>query len=116
MNTRLTRASLVVAAIGGLLAAGAAFADPLVPGKTRFGDLAPTAPAYKAQVQAKAAPADGRVSVLVYMQAGADRGPIRGFAITLAIGVLTSVFTAFTFSRLLVAQWVRIRRPSTIPI
>ena len=54
------------------------------------------------------------IAAIILFQLGS--GPIRGFAITLAIGVLTSVFTAFTFSRLLIAQWVRIRRPSTIPI
>ncbi len=43
-------------------------------------------------------------------------GPIRGFAITLAIGIVTTVFTAFTLTRLIVAAWVRWRRPSAIPI
>ena len=33
-------------------------------------------------------------------------GPIRGFAITLTLGILTTVFTAFTVTRLLVAWWV----------
>ncbi|GBE43426.1 MAG TPA: protein translocase subunit SecD [Rhizobiales bacterium] len=43
-------------------------------------------------------------------------GPIRGFAVTLSIGVITSVFTAFTLTRLMVAQWVRLRRPQEVPI
>jgi protein-export membrane protein SecD len=43
-------------------------------------------------------------------------GPIRGFAVTLSIGIITSVFTAFTFTRLLVSQWVKHRRPSKVPI
>ena len=43
-------------------------------------------------------------------------GPIRGFAVTLAIGILTTVFTAFLFNRLIVAEWVRLRRPSAVPI
>ena len=43
-------------------------------------------------------------------------GPIRGFAITLAIGILTTLFTAYMFNRLVVAQWVRARRPSAVPI
>ncbi len=42
-------------------------------------------------------------------------GPIRGFAITLAIGILTTVFTAYTFTRLLVATWVKYRRPTELP-
>ncbi len=33
-------------------------------------------------------------------------GPIRGFAVTHAIGVATTIFTAFTFARLMVALWV----------
>ena len=43
-------------------------------------------------------------------------GPIRGFAITLAIGIVTTVFSAFTVNRLIVAFWVRRRRPTTVPI
>ena len=42
-------------------------------------------------------------------------GPIRGFAITLAIGIVTSVFTAFTLTRLLMALWVRWQRPTELP-
>ncbi|MEQ1616381.1 MAG: protein translocase subunit SecD [Hyphomicrobiaceae bacterium] len=33
-------------------------------------------------------------------------GPIRGFAVTLSLGILTTVFTAFTITRLLVAWWL----------
>lgn len=43
-------------------------------------------------------------------------GPIRGFAVTLAIGIVTTVFSAFTVNRLIVAFWVRRRRPTTVPI
>lgn len=43
-------------------------------------------------------------------------GPIRGFAVTLAIGILTTVFTAFTLTRLLIAAWVKWRRPAAVPI
>lgn len=43
-------------------------------------------------------------------------GPIRGFAVTLSIGIITSVFTAFTLTRLMVAKWVRSRRPAEVPI
>ncbi len=42
-------------------------------------------------------------------------GPIRGFAVTLAIGILTSVFTAFTLTRLLVTLWMRWQRPKELP-
>jgi protein-export membrane protein SecD len=43
-------------------------------------------------------------------------GPVRGFAVTLSIGIITSVFTAFTLTRLMVAKWVRVRRPQEVPI
>jgi preprotein translocase subunit SecD len=38
-------------------------------------------------------------------------GPIRGFAVVLMIGIITSVFTAVTFTRMLVAGWVKRKRP-----
>ncbi len=38
-------------------------------------------------------------------------GPVRGFAVTFGIGILTTLFTAFTVTRLIVATWVRWRRP-----
>ena len=43
-------------------------------------------------------------------------GPVRGFAVTLGIGILTTVFTAFTVTRLIVAMWVAWKRPKTVPI
>jgi SecD/SecF fusion protein len=42
-------------------------------------------------------------------------GPIRGFAITLAVGIITSVFTAFTLTRLLMSWWVKRGRPTALP-
>ncbi len=43
-------------------------------------------------------------------------GPVKGFAVTLAIGIITSVFTAFTVTRLIVATWLRRQRPETLPL
>ena len=43
-------------------------------------------------------------------------GPVRGFAVTLGIGIITTVFTAFTVTRLMVSLWVRWWRPKTVPI
>ncbi|MPZ58827.1 MAG: protein translocase subunit SecD [Rhizobiales bacterium] len=43
-------------------------------------------------------------------------GPVRGFALTLSIGIFTTVFTAFTFTRLLIAIWVRWTRPAAVPV
>ncbi|MEO0497920.1 MAG: protein translocase subunit SecD, partial [Pseudomonadota bacterium] len=42
-------------------------------------------------------------------------GPIRGFAVTLAIGIVTTVFTAFTLTRLMIAVWVQRARPKELP-
>jgi preprotein translocase subunit SecD len=43
-------------------------------------------------------------------------GAVRGFALTFGIGIITTVFTAFTLTRLMVAAWFAIFRPRTIPI
>ena len=43
-------------------------------------------------------------------------GPVKGFAVVLLIGIVTSVFTAVTFTRMLVAQWLRRARPQHITI
>lgn len=43
-------------------------------------------------------------------------GPVRGFAVTFGIGIITTLFTAFTVTRLIVAAWVRWKRPQTVPI
>ena len=43
-------------------------------------------------------------------------GPVRGFAVTLGIGIITTVFTAFLLTRLIVAGWVRWKRPHSVPI
>jgi protein-export membrane protein SecD len=54
------------------------------------------------------------IAALVMFQLGS--GPIRGFAITQAIGIVTTVFTAFLFTRMIVAFWVSRRRPTAIAI
>jgi preprotein translocase subunit SecD len=43
-------------------------------------------------------------------------GPVRGFAVTLGVGIITTVFTAFTLTRLIVAWWVRWTRPQRLAI
>ena len=43
-------------------------------------------------------------------------GPVRGFAITLGLGILTSVFTAIFVTRLMIVVWFENRRPKTIEI
>ena len=43
-------------------------------------------------------------------------GPVRGFAITLGLGIITSVFTAIFVTRLMVVFWFERRRPKTIEV
>ena len=43
-------------------------------------------------------------------------GPIRGFGVTLSIGILTSMFTAIMVTRFLVVTWLRRYRPQALPI
>jgi preprotein translocase subunit SecD len=43
-------------------------------------------------------------------------GPVRGFAITLGLGIITSVFTAIFVTRLMVVIWFEWRRPKTIEV
>ncbi len=43
-------------------------------------------------------------------------GPVKGFGVTLAIGIVSSMFTAVMLSRMLVVLWLRRRRPSVLPI
>ena len=43
-------------------------------------------------------------------------GPVRGFAITLGLGILTSVFTAIYVTRLIIVMWFDRRRPKTIEV
>ena len=43
-------------------------------------------------------------------------GPVRGFSITLGLGIITSVFTAIYVTRLLLAIWFDRTRPKTIVV
>lgn len=54
------------------------------------------------------------IAVLVLFWLGS--GPVRGFAVTLTVGILASMFTAVTVTRLMVAYWLRWARPQLIPI
>lgn len=43
-------------------------------------------------------------------------GPVKGFAVTLSIGVITSFFTAFLITRVIIANWLLKRKPGELPI
>lgn len=42
-------------------------------------------------------------------------GAVYGFAVTVTIGIATTLFTTLTFTRLLISQWVRIMKPKEVP-
>jgi preprotein translocase subunit SecD len=54
------------------------------------------------------------ISALIMFSFGA--GPVKGFAWTLSIGVVTSVFTAVLVTQLLIGWWFRVTRAKTLPI
>jgi preprotein translocase subunit SecD len=43
-------------------------------------------------------------------------GPVRGFAVTLTLGLLTSVFTAVVVTRLMASEWMQRVRPKTLRV
>lgn len=43
-------------------------------------------------------------------------GPVKGFAVTLAIGILTSMFSAVMVTRLMILTWMRGRRVTDLPV
>ncbi len=43
-------------------------------------------------------------------------GPVSGFAVTLSIGIFTSVFTAFVLTRWLISWWLRSQRSKTVEV
>ena len=43
-------------------------------------------------------------------------GPVRGFAITLAVGVVTSVFTAYVLTRLFAGGYLLSKRPKELKL
>ena len=54
------------------------------------------------------------IAAILLFQFGS--GPVRGFAVTLAIGIVMSVFTAVIVTRLMVATWLRKTRPAALSI
>ena len=54
------------------------------------------------------------IAAVILFQFGS--GPVRGFAVTLAIGIVTSVFTAIMVTRLLIVLWLGRTRPRALPI
>ncbi|MCQ4158419.1 protein translocase subunit SecD [Roseomonas sp. GC11] len=61
---------------------------------------------------------DSNVTNLIAMAClyGFGSGPVRGFAVTVAIGTIVQMWTATTLVRLFVAGWYRSRRPKVLPV
>ncbi|WP_395662521.1 protein translocase subunit SecD [Aestuariivirga sp.] len=61
---------------------------------------------------------DANLTTLVAALAlfGVGSGPIRGFAVTLFIGIVTTMLTAFALTQFIVAVWVKYRRPKEVPL
>jgi preprotein translocase subunit SecD len=53
------------------------------------------------------------VAVILYFLGS---GPVRGFAVSLGLGIVTTIVTAVTMTRLMIALWYRWSRPTRIPI
>jgi preprotein translocase subunit SecD len=43
-------------------------------------------------------------------------GPVKGFAVTITFGIITSMFTATIVVRLLMVTWLRWRKRSALPV
>lgn len=61
---------------------------------------------------------DANLTTLIaaFVLFGVGSGPVRGFAVTLSVGIITTILTAFTLTRLIVAVWVRRTKPKTVPL
>ncbi len=59
---------------------------------------------------------DANVTTLIaaIMLFGIGSGPVKGFAITLSFGILTSMFTAIMFTRILIIIWLKKTKPEKI--
>lgn len=47
---------------------------------------------------------------------GVGSGPVRGFAITHAVGIITTMFTAYTVTRYIIALWAKRTKPKEVPL
>jgi protein-export membrane protein SecD len=61
---------------------------------------------------------DANVTTLIKMALlySLGSGSVKGFAVTISIGILTSMFTATVLVRLMMVTWLRQRRPTLLPV
>jgi preprotein translocase subunit SecD len=66
--------------------------------------------------QAWSAIVDANITTLIaaVLLFGMGSGPVKGFAVTLGIGIITSVFSAVVVTRFMIALWLQRRRPKTV--
>ncbi|PPR34670.1 MAG: hypothetical protein CFH26_00639 [Alphaproteobacteria bacterium MarineAlpha6_Bin4] len=59
---------------------------------------------------------DANITTLIaaIMLFGLGSGPVKGFAVTLSIGILTSMFTAIMFTRILIILWLKSKSPERL--
>jgi preprotein translocase subunit SecD len=119
----LTQATLTLPGIAGLILTMAVAVDANVLIYERMRDEAnsgrgPMASADQGYRRALTSIIDANVttmiSALIMFQFGA--GPVKGFAWTLSIGVVSSVFTAVLVTQVLIGWWFRASRPKSLPI
>ena len=53
------------------------------------------------------------VAIILYFMGS---GPVRGFAVTLGLGIITTIVTAVTMTRMMIALWYAWKRPTKLPI
>jgi preprotein translocase subunit SecD len=54
------------------------------------------------------------IAAIILFELGS--GPVRGFAVTLLIGIITSFYTAVMVTRLIVVTWFTMRRPKKLTL
>jgi preprotein translocase subunit SecD len=61
---------------------------------------------------------DANLTTLIKMLLlfGLGSGPVKGFAVTISFGILTSMFTATVVARLMMVSWLRWKRPAALPV
>lgn len=61
---------------------------------------------------------DANVTTLIKMAIlySLGAGPVRGFAVTISFGIITSMFTAILLVRLMMVTWLRAKRPQYLPL
>ncbi|MEI8394860.1 MAG: protein translocase subunit SecD [Rhodospirillaceae bacterium] len=61
---------------------------------------------------------DANLTTLIKMLLlfGLGSGPVKGFAVTISFGILTSMFTATVLARLMMVSWLRWKRPAALPV